>query len=66
MAENLGVKNAKWDTEDSLMVPRKCYNSYFYVVEDEYSTLLDKIALHGKSITQFLDGGSALHVNSAG
>ena len=62
-AENLGVKNAKWDTEDNLMVPRKCYNSYFYVVEDEHSTLLDKIALHGKSITQFLDGGSALHCN---
>ena len=62
-AENLGVKNAKWDTEDGLMVTRACYNSYFYVVEDENSTLLDKVALHGKDITQYLDGGSALHCN---
>ncbi|VEI46777.1 anaerobic ribonucleoside triphosphate reductase [Actinobacillus equuli] len=34
-AENLGVKNAKWDKEDGYFVPRDCYNSYFYVVEDE-------------------------------
>lgn len=62
-AENLGVKNAKWDTKDGLIVPRSCYNSYFYVVEDDSSTLLDKIALHGNEITQYLDGGSALHLN---
>jgi ribonucleoside-triphosphate reductase len=62
-AENLGVKNAKWDTKDGLMVPRSCYNSYFYIVEDDSSTLLDKIALHGNEITQYLDGGSALHLN---
>ena len=34
-AENLGVKNAKWDRADGLFVPRDCYNSYFYAVEDE-------------------------------
>ena len=34
-AENLGVKNAKWDRQDGLAVPRDCYNSYFYPVEDE-------------------------------
>mgnify|MGYP002040243511 FL=1 len=33
-AENLGIKNAKWDKEDGYFVPRDCYNSYFYVVED--------------------------------
>jgi len=62
-AENLGVKNAKWDREDGLAVSRDCYNSYFYVVEDEYTNTLDKIMLHGKETTQFLDGGSALHLN---
>ncbi|MCW9036509.1 anaerobic ribonucleoside-triphosphate reductase [Altibacter sp.] len=62
-AENLGVKNAKWDREEGLMVPRDCYNSYFYVVEDEQTNSLDKILLHGKEIIQYLDGGSALHLN---
>ena len=62
-AENLGVKNAKWDREDGLFVPRDCYNSYFYVVEDEQTNALDKIVLHGKETIQYLDGGSALHLN---
>ena len=62
-AENLGVKNAKWDREDGLFVPRDCYNSYFYVVEDEEINALDKIMLHGKETIKYLDGGSALHLN---
>lgn len=62
-AENLGVKNSKWDTEGGLEVHRDCYNSYFYLVEDENSTILDKIQLHGKEIVKYLDGGSALHLN---
>lgn len=62
-AENLGVKNAKWDREDGLFVPRDCYNSYFYVVEDDSINSLDKIMLHGKDTIQYLDGGSALHLN---
>ncbi|AEM71932.1 anaerobic ribonucleoside-triphosphate reductase [Allomuricauda ruestringensis DSM 13258] len=62
-AENLGVKNAKWDREDGLFVPRDCYNSYFYAVEDERVNALDKIMLHGKETIQYLDGGSALHLN---
>jgi len=41
-AENLGVKNAKWDKEDGLFVPRDCYNSYFYIVEDESQNVVDK------------------------
>lgn len=63
MAENLGVKNAKWDREDGYFVPRDCYNSYFYKVEDETCNLADKFILHGKHMTQYLDGGSALHAN---
>lgn len=62
-AENLGVKNAKWDREDGLLVPRDCYNSYFYVVEDDTINSLDKIILHGKETIKYLDGGSALHLN---
>ncbi len=62
-AENLGVKNAKWDRADGLLVPRECYNSYFYVVEDEETNSLDKIILHGNEIIKYLDGGSALHLN---
>ncbi len=62
-AENLGVKNAQWDRKDDLFVPRDCYNSYFYVVEDDSVNALDKIKLHGKDMMQFLDGGSALHLN---
>lgn len=62
-AENLGVKNAKWDREDGFFVPRDCYNSYFYVVEDDRTNTLDKIMLHGKDTIQYLDGGSALHLN---
>lgn len=62
-AENLGVKNAKWDREDGLYVPRDCYNSYFYPVEDPNWTILDRINIHGKDIAQYLDGGAALHLN---
>lgn len=62
-AENLGVKNATWDKEDGYFVPRDCYNSYFYKVEDEDITILDKFILHGKNLTKYLDGGSALHLN---
>lgn len=62
-AENLGVKFAKWDKESNLFVPRNCYNSYLYVVEDEDATLIDKFVLHGEETTKFLDGGSALHLN---
>ena len=62
-AENLGVKNAKWDKEDGLMVPRSCYNSYFYAVEDTTCDVLDKINLYRQDIVQYLDGGSALHLN---
>ncbi len=62
-AENLGVKNAKWDAADGYKVPRDCYNSYFYVVEDEGTNVVDKFVLHGEKINRYLDGGSALHLN---
>ena len=62
-AENVGVKHAKWDREDGYFVPRDCYNSYFYIVEDESLTILDKFKLHGAPYIQHLTGGSALHMN---
>lgn len=62
-AENLGVKNANWDRESGLLVPRDCYNSYFYIVEDDSQNLIDKFYLHGNDYIQFLDGGSAYHCN---
>ncbi|MBT1063412.1 anaerobic ribonucleoside-triphosphate reductase [Bowmanella sp. Y26] len=62
-AENLGIKNAKWDRKDGYFVPRDCYNSYFYAVEDERINHLDKFVLHGEQMTRYLDGGSALHLN---
>lgn len=62
-AESLGVKNAKWDKADGLSVPRACYNSYFFVVEDPQTTVLDKIRLHGDRYIRNLDGGSACHIN---
>lgn len=62
-AENLGVKNAKWDQNDGYFVPRDCYNSYFYVVEGDESNALDKFVLHGQELIEYLDGGSALHLN---
>lgn len=63
MAENLGVKNAKWDKEDGYVVPRDCYNSYFYKAEDETCNVIDKFILHGDRLTKYLDGGSAYHCN---
>ena len=62
-AENLGVKHAMWDRKAGYFVPRDCYNSYFYAVEDTSLTILDKFKLHGKDYIKYLDGGSALHMN---
>ena len=62
-AENVGVKHAKWDREDGYFVPRDCYNSYFYVVEDNSLNVIDKFKLHGAPYIKHLTGGSALHMN---
>lgn len=62
-AENLGVKNAEWDRKAGYYVPRDCYNSYFFKVEDQQLSVLDKMILHGQQVVQYLDGGSACHLN---
>lgn len=62
-AENVGVKHAKWDKRDGFTVNRECYNSYFYIVEDQSLNVIDKFRLHGKKYIERLTGGSALHLN---
>ena len=62
-AENVGVKHARWDREDGYYVPRDCYNSYFYVVEDSGTDVIEKFRLHGRKYIEHLTGGSALHMN---
>jgi anaerobic ribonucleoside-triphosphate reductase len=64
-AENVGVKHAKWDKEDGYTVRRDCYNSYFYIVEDDTLNVIDKFKLHGEKYIRNLTGGSALHANLA-
>jgi ribonucleoside-triphosphate reductase len=62
-AENLGVKFAKWDKKDGYVVPRDCYNSYLYKVEDDTLDFADKFTMHGGDVLQYLDGGSSVHLN---
>ncbi|MDO4211027.1 MAG: anaerobic ribonucleoside-triphosphate reductase [Bacteroidales bacterium] len=62
-AENVGVKHARWDKKDGYYVPRECYNSYFYVVEDTNCDPIEKFRLHGRRYIEHLTGGSALHMN---
>lgn len=65
MAENLAVKNYKWDKKDGYWVSdkRNLYSSYFYNPEDNKVSVLEKMVLHGEDYVKYLDGGSALHQN---
>ncbi len=62
-AEGLGPRFAKKDRETGLVVPRDCYNSYLYRVEDDKLDIFDKFNLYGREILDNLDGGSAYHIN---
>lgn len=59
--EKMKIKNIV--RNEKIHSRRDCYNSYFYAVEDESLNYLDQIKLHGKEMIEFLDGGSALHLN---
>lgn len=64
-AESLGIKNFDWDKKDGYIVPndgRVLYNSYFYDAHDNTS-VFDKLKLHGKEMTETLDGGVGCHLN---
>lgn len=65
--ENLSVKNYNWDKKDGYFVSEKhiMYSSYFFNPEDDSLSVLDKMRLHGKEYVQYLDGGSACHINLA-
>ena len=66
-AESLAVKNYNWDKEDGYVVPSdtNLYASYIYKPNDKEVSMLEKIRLHGsRFIGEFLDGGSAAHLNS--
>lgn len=65
-AESLALKNYNWDKEDEYVVSTdtNLYASYIFKPNDQTISVLDKIVLHGKSyIGDFLDGGSACHIN---
>ena len=64
-AESLAVKNYNWDKADGYIVPddTNLYASYIFKPNENLS-VLEKLRLHGKNyIGDFLDGGSAAHIN---
>ena len=65
-AESLAIKNYNWDKEDGYVVPadRNLYASYIYLPSDRNTSFLEKIRMHGsRFIGEYLDGGSAAHIN---
>lgn len=62
--ESVGVRFRKWDAKDGYWVPdRIAYNSYIYRSDDPNIQPTEKFVMHGENYTQWLDGGSALHLN---
>lgn len=67
-AESLAIKNYNWDKEDGYWVPKdtNLYASYIYKQNDKQVSMLEKIRLHGANyIGEYLDGGSAAHLNAS-
>lgn len=65
-AESLAIKNYNWDREDGYWVPSdtNLYASYVFKPNDPSTSVLDKIKMHGRNyIGDYLDGGSACHIN---
>lgn len=65
-AESLAVKNYNWDKQDGYWVPSdtNLYASYIFKPNDTEISVLDKLKLHGSEyIGDYLDGGSAAHIN---
>ena len=65
-AESLAVKNYNWDKADGYWVPSdtNLYASYVFKPNDPNISVLEKLRLHGSEyIGDFLDGGSAAHIN---
>lgn len=65
-AESLAIKNYNWDKEDDYWVPEdtNLYASYVFKPNDKNVSILEKIRMHGRRfIGDYLDGGSAAHLN---
>ena len=64
-AEQLGSRNYNWDKKDGYKVPedRVLYNSYFFLADDNNTSIIDKLKLHGKEFTELCDGGMGCHIN---
>ena len=65
-AESLGAKNYNWDKEDGYWVGEdsNLYASYIFKPNNPSLSVLDKIKMHGRDyIGEYLDGGSACHIN---
>ena len=65
-AESLAVKNYNWDKADGYWVPEdtNLYASYIFKPNDKETSVLEKFILHGRDyIGDYLDGGSAAHIN---
>lgn len=65
-AESLALKNYNWDKADGYWVNPNdtLYASYIYKPNDPSLNPLDKMILHGSEyIGEWLDGGSASHIN---
>jgi ribonucleoside-triphosphate reductase len=65
-AESLAIKNYNWDKADNYWVPSdtNLYASYIYKPNDSTTSVLEKLRMHGsRFIGDYLDGGSAAHIN---
>ena len=64
--ESLAVKNYNWDKQENYWVPEdtNLYASYIFKPNDPNISPLEKMILHGSNyIGDYLDGGSAAHIN---
>lgn len=65
-AESLAIKNYNWDKADGYWVPddTNLYASYIFKPNDKNRSVIEKIRMHGsRYIGDYLDGGSAAHIN---
>ena len=65
-SESLAIKNYNWDKADGYWVPEdtNLYASYIFKPNDPTISPLEKMILHGSDyIGDYLDGGSAAHIN---
>ena len=65
-SESLAIKNYNWDKQNNYWVPSdtNLYASYIFKPNDPNVSPLEKMILHGSNyIGDYLDGGSACHIN---